>query len=211
MPKGSVELTKARKDEIIAACAKLYETMSFKDITIKEIGSVTSFTRTSIYNYFQTKEEIFLALLQQEYECWNSELTAALEEKASMTRAEFAVLLADTISRRELMLKLLSMNLYDIEGNSSTEKLVEFKKAFGRSMDLTAECAGRCIPGISKEDCVEFLYAFFPFVYGIYPYTTVTEKQKAAMDAAGIEYHHFSVYDITLSAAKKLLQVEKPI
>ena len=76
MPKGSVELTKARKDEIIAACAKLYETMSFKDITIKEIGSVTSFTRTSIYNYFQTKEEIFLALLQQEYECWNSELTA---------------------------------------------------------------------------------------------------------------------------------------
>ena len=64
MPKGSPELTAARREEIITACETLYQTMSFKDITIKEIGAVTSFTRTSIYNYFQTKEEIFLALMQ---------------------------------------------------------------------------------------------------------------------------------------------------
>ena len=47
MPKGSPELTNARKEEIIAACRKLYETMSFKEITLKEIGQQTSFTRTS--------------------------------------------------------------------------------------------------------------------------------------------------------------------
>ena len=68
MPKGSAELTRARKEEILAACRKLYETMSFKEITLKEIGQQTSFTRTSIYNYFETKEEIFLALFGQEYE-----------------------------------------------------------------------------------------------------------------------------------------------
>ncbi|WP_253287604.1 TetR/AcrR family transcriptional regulator [Anaerotignum sp. MSJ-24] len=70
MPKGSKELTASRKEEIITACEELYKAMSFKEITIKEIGNATSFTRTSIYNYFQTKEEIFLALLQREYERW---------------------------------------------------------------------------------------------------------------------------------------------
>ena len=65
MPRGSKELTQSRKEEIINACAQLYETMNFKDITLKEIGKKTSFSRTSIYNYFQTKEEIFLALLQR--------------------------------------------------------------------------------------------------------------------------------------------------
>ena len=70
MPKGSPELTQARREKIINAYEKLYRTMSFKEITIKEIGNVTSFTRTSIYNYFQTKEEIFLALLKREYELW---------------------------------------------------------------------------------------------------------------------------------------------
>ena len=74
MRKGSEELTNARKDEIINACAALYETMSFREITLKEIGRQTSFTRTSIYNYFQTKEEIFLALMQREYESWICDL-----------------------------------------------------------------------------------------------------------------------------------------
>ena len=46
MPKGSEELTQARKKEIINACAKLYETRNFKDITLKDIGAETSFTRT---------------------------------------------------------------------------------------------------------------------------------------------------------------------
>ena len=68
MPKGSEELTAARREEIINACEKLYRTMRFKEITIKEIGRETSFTRTSIYNYFETKEEIFLALLKREYD-----------------------------------------------------------------------------------------------------------------------------------------------
>ena len=63
MPRGSAELTNARREEIIAACEKLYQTMSFKEITLKDISVETSFSRPSIYNYFQTKEEIFLALM----------------------------------------------------------------------------------------------------------------------------------------------------
>ena len=62
MPKGSPELAAARREEIVNACEKLYQTMSFKDITLKEIGNETSFSRPTIYNYFQTKEEIFLSL-----------------------------------------------------------------------------------------------------------------------------------------------------
>ena len=46
MPRGSEELTNARKAEIVNACAVLYETRSFKEITLKEIGEKTSFTRT---------------------------------------------------------------------------------------------------------------------------------------------------------------------
>ena len=80
MPKGSPELTEARREEIINACEKLYQTKSFREITIKEIGNATSFTRTSIYNYFQTKEEIFLALLKREYKLWNSALKQTMEQ-----------------------------------------------------------------------------------------------------------------------------------
>ena len=86
MPKGSPELTASRREEIVNACEKLYKTMNFKEITLKEISVETSFSRPSIYNYFQTKEEIFLALMQREYELWAAELNvlAAKNEKITI-------------------------------------------------------------------------------------------------------------------------------
>lgn len=100
MPRGSEELTAARREEIITACAGLYKVMSFRDITIKEIGEATSFTRTSIYNYFQTKEEIFLALLQREYALWIRRLEQIRTEHETMTRAAFAEALARSLEER---------------------------------------------------------------------------------------------------------------
>ena len=162
MPKGSEELTKERENEIIDACKKLYRTKSFKEITIKEIGKTTSFTRTSIYNYFQTKEEIFLALLQREYEHWNIDLRSALRKKTSMSRMDFAILLAETLSKRELMLKLLSMNMYDIEENSSIEKLIDFKQVWG----IVKSDGGMCQPlhtGTVRRRRYKISLCVFPF------------------------------------------------
>ena len=68
------ETIDVRKEEIINSCEKLYKTNSFKEITIKSIGEETTFSRTSIYNYFQTKEEIFLALMKREYDRWIKDL-----------------------------------------------------------------------------------------------------------------------------------------
>ncbi len=134
MPKGSEELTAARKEEIITACAELYKTMSFKEITIKEIGNVTTFTRTSIYNYFQTKEEIFLALLQREYELWVHSLKQIQTEHERMTEEEFADALAHSLEERKNLLKIMSMNHYDMEDNSRLERLIEFKVVYGKSL-----------------------------------------------------------------------------
>ena len=100
MPKGSEELTNARKEEIINACASLYETISFKDITIRDIGARTSFTRTSIYNYFQTKEEIFLALLEREHEAWIADLKEFMGQNSMLSAEEFSDRLARTLEKR---------------------------------------------------------------------------------------------------------------
>lgn len=205
MPKGSEELTNARKEEIVNACASLYETMGFKDITIRDIGEKTSFTRTSIYNYFQTKEEIFLALLQREHEAWIADLEAIIHQKESLTAVEFAHELAVTLERRGTMLKLMSMNLYDMEGNSRLENLVSFKTVYAKAMRTITCCLEKFFPHMSVNDMQEFLYAFFPFLFGIYPYTTATEKQKQAMEIAHVDYAQYSVYEITKSFVMKML------
>ncbi|HIV17149.1 MAG TPA: TetR family transcriptional regulator [Candidatus Alectryocaccobium stercorigallinarum] len=206
MPKGSPELTNSRREEIISACAKLYETMNFKDITIKEIGSATSFTRTSIYNYFHTKEEIFLALLQREYELWIADIENMRYQNETMTAGQFADGLAGTLSRRDRLLKILSMNLYDLEEYCRLDNLVEFKKVYKRTLDCISSCLKKFFTAMTDSDIQAFLYAFFPFIFGIYPYTKVTDKQASAMDKAGLAYPKLSIYEITRPVVLKLLQ-----
>ena len=206
MPKGSAELTNARREEILSACRKLYESLSFKEITLKEIGQQTSFTRTSIYNYFETKEEIFLALFQREYELFAEELDDLCSREKALSLDELAAELAHALENRPLMLKLLSMNLYDMEANSRIERLVEFKSAYGASKDALDRCLIKFVPGLGEKGRQTFLYAFLPFVYGLYPYTTVSEKQRRAMAEAGLDFVYMSVYDMASSCVRALLK-----
>ena len=205
MPKGSPELTAARKEEIVNACEKLYQTMSFKEITLKEIGSATSFTRTSIYNYFRTKEEIFLALFQREYNRWNEDLTAILDGNEQLTRAELSERIAGSLAGRVQLLKLLSMNNYDMEANSRQELLTAFKRSYGRSIYLMRMLLEKFCPRMGAADIRNFVYIFYPFMFGIYPYASVTEKQKAAMKEAGIHFEQQTVYKLTYSCLVRLL------
>lgn len=205
MPKGSEELTQARRDEIIAACAKLYETMSFKDISLKDIARETTFTRTSIYNYFVTKEEIFLALLRREYELWVADLRTLRDHAAGLSVEAFADALAGTLEARSRLLKLMTMNIYDMEVNSRPEQLAEMKAAYGASLRAVAECLETSFPGMGSAQREAFVYAFFPFVYGIHPYAVVSDRQRIAMEQAGVGFRYHSIRELARTCICALL------
>ena len=205
MPKGSPERTAARKEEIINACEKLYQTMSFKDITLKEIGNETSFSRPTIYNYYQTKEEIFLALFEREYVRWNEELQTILRDNRKLTKAELAEKLAASLANRQQLLKLLAMNNYDMEENSREELLTSFKVAYGESIKNVCSILTKFCPKKSDQEIQNIIYIFFPFMFGIYPYTAVTDKQKKAMKEAKVDFVYQSVFEITNNCLLKLL------
>ena len=205
MKKGTPEQIAQKREEIVDACEQLYRTMSFREITLKEIGSITSFSRPTIYNYFETKEEIFLALFKREYDRWNAQLLAILEENDQLTKAQLADRIAQSLAERQQLLKLLSMNNYDMEANSRQELLTIFKQSYGRSLELMNTLLEKFCPEMSAADIRNFIYTFFPFMFGIYPYAEVTDKQKAAMQEAGIEYVYQTVYELTNRCLLRLL------
>ncbi len=205
MGKGTPELTAARREAIVNACEQLYRTMSFREITLKEIGTLVPFSRPTIYNYFQTKEEIFLALYEREYDRWNEDLSAVLAERERMTGSELAERIAASLAKREQLLRLLSMNNYDMEANSRQELLTAFKRAYGRSMELMRALLEKYRPQMSAEEIRGFLYIFYPFLFGVYPYAAVTEKQRAAMREAGVDFAYQSIYELTRGCLIRLL------
>ena len=199
------EITDIRREEIINSCDELYKNENFKDITIKQIGEKTTFSRTSIYNYFQTREEIFLALFQREYEMWIDDLNKMYDENENLSKEEFASGLAHTIEKRPTLLKLLSMNMYDMEENSRMEVLIEFKRAYGDSIKTVKKCLDKFFKNMNEREKQEFLFSFFPFMYGIYPYAFVTDKQKESMQKAEVPFEYMTIYELAYKGILKLL------
>ena len=205
MIKGTPELIAERREEIVNACEKLYRTMSFKDITLKEIGKEVPFSRPTIYNYFQTKEEIFLALFAREYDRWNADLEAIAAQNDSLSARSVAELIAASLEKRTQLLKLLSMNNYDMEANSREELLKTFKASYGGSIKAVRAVLDKFFPEMSEARKQNVIYVFFPFMFGIYPYTSVTEKQKNAMNDANVDFTYHSVYELTFNCILGLL------
>ncbi|MBQ6438901.1 MAG: TetR family transcriptional regulator [Mogibacterium sp.] len=206
MFKGTPDIIAQRREEIVNACEQLYQTMSFKDITLKEIGKVTSFSRPTIYNYFQSKEEIFLALFEREYDRWNADLEMILNSDQEYSGDQLADLIAGSLERRAQLLRLLSMNNFDMEENSRGELLTSFKRAYGRSIRNFRMILDRHCSGLSQREADQIIYVFFPFMFGIYPYAEVTAKQKEAMKEAEVDYKYQTIYEITYNCLIQLLK-----
>ena len=205
MPKGSPELTAARKDEIMNACEKLYQKKIFKEITLQDISRETSFTRTSIYNYFETKEEIFLELFKREYDLWTGDIEKLTDKVGEYSREELAMEIAGSLQKRKLLLKLLSVNLYDLEENSRMERLVNFKTAYGNSKKALWKLIRKCYPELKDYEIKDFIKMFLPYLHGIYPYAFATDKQIEAMDRVGIEYEKTTIKELVYLGLMKLL------
>ena len=97
------------------------------------------------------------------------------------------------------------MNNYDMEENSRPELLTSFKVAYGDSMKHVCRILTKFCPEKSVKEIQDFIYVFFPFMFGIYPYTAVTDKQREAMKQANVDYVYQSIFEITNNCLLKLL------
>ncbi len=205
MFKGTPEIIEERREEIIDACEKLYQKRNFKDLTLKEIGNETSFSRPTIYNYFQTKDEILLAMIEREIGKWNADLEMILNSDQNYSKEKIADLIAGSLEKREQMLKLFCTNNPEVEANSSYELSLSFRKWYGRTHMLFKAILKKFCPEMSVEEVEGIVYVFFPFLLGVYPYTMVTDKQLKAMETAEVEFRKHTIHEITYNCLIRLL------
>ena len=192
-----------RKEEVINACEKLYQKLDFKDINIKLIGDLISVGRTSIYNYFQTKEEIFLALLEREYLKWNEDLSTLLQNE-KLSKEDFIDKISDSLLKRKNLLKLVSMNMFEMEANSRVESITNFKLAFKESIALLEQCLCKFF-NVKDSEAEEITFTILPFLVGIYPYTSLTDKMKEAIHKANLEYKFYTDKEMIKMGLEKIL------
>lgn len=194
-----------RQEEIIDACEKLYKEKDFKSISIKLIGENITCSRTSIYNYFETKEEIFLALVEREYIKWGKDLERILQENDHLNVTELIEKITKSLFKRTVLLKLISMNMYEMEEKSSYNRVKKYKISYINCLTSLKKCLMKFL-GKPDEEATSIVFTFFPFMIGIYPYSEVTKKQRKALEELGFEYSYYSIEELIEMGLKNILE-----
>ena len=177
-----------RQQEIIKACEELYETMEYEEISIKEIAKSTSICRSNIYNYYQTKDEIFLDILEKDYLSWMEDIKDRMTGEEEQGRESYCRNIAATAALHPRLLKLMSVHYITIEKNCSLEKLTAFKYAIHPFQETMEEILRIYFPKAPREKIQNFLFLLLSLIQGLYSMTSMCEKQVRAMQEVDPDY-----------------------
>lgn len=127
-----------RREAILAAAAALLRSTGFEGFSMSVLARKSGIAKGTLYLYFETREEVLLALYVETLAAWSEALIAGLRD--GMSDADFAALFQATASADPNFLTLRARLESVIEHNVSVERLVEAKRAM---RDLVGELAPR--------------------------------------------------------------------
>lgn len=117
-----------RRDDILRAAERLWAHTPYADLSMNQVARETKLAKGTLYLYFDTKEELFLALLTEHLGRWLTEVTALLDERQPRTPGEVADVLVASSRGHEALRRLLILLGTVLEHNVSLELTLGFKR-----------------------------------------------------------------------------------
>jgi AcrR family transcriptional regulator len=165
----SEEQKDQRVQEILEAGCREFLTKPYHSITLLGIAQVAKISRTNIYRYFATKEEIFLAILQDDLELWVKSMEESPGKEISIN--DFAQWWSQTFAQRDRLPELLPLLSQSLEENIQEERLREFKLALADFTGRMGAVLRARLPWFPPQRIGEFALTQLALVSGFTPMT----------------------------------------
>ena len=182
------EQIEQRRLDILQSCDALFEAGGYENVNIKAISEMTTITRSSIYTYYKTKDEMLMDLLIMELVRWKEELLAWCEATAPLTCEEFARQFTDILAHHDKMLQYYCLLYTLLEKNCRIEKMVAFKKQAIPVAEAIVQIILKNFPVLTIQSASEISEQIIAFLLGLYPSSHLTPKQKEAILLSQTEY-----------------------
>lgn len=170
----------ARKNEILEAAKDQIMTMDYDDVTLATIAAQTSISRPSMYHYYDKKENVFIDLMIREYQ----ELTEGLQPllKRKLTRESFCRRLTSVLWERQLLLKLLSLQLPVWRHEYSDENWNRFVEESVPYQKTLRDVLVKQFPNATEEARNMFRIQFSVYCNSLYVIEHLPQSQMTAME-----------------------------
>ncbi|MBZ9751464.1 TetR family transcriptional regulator [Deinococcus sp. HMF7620] len=124
----SAEEKHQRRDDILRAAERLWTSTSYAELSMNQVAREAQLAKGTLYLYFDTKEELFLALLSEHLHRWIAATAALFTERQPRTAQQVTDILLyqaeDLIPLRRLLVLLGTV----LERNVRPELALEFRR-----------------------------------------------------------------------------------
>jgi AcrR family transcriptional regulator len=139
-----------RFQDILNTALQIFEQKSFQDLTMAELAAQTGLAKGTLYLYFKTKEEVFLAVLEQLLANWFEEVNARLA-KGAITVSELVSLFTQALKRQASLRRLLAMSNSVLEQNIELKRALHYKHYLMTNLNRTGALLEQSLPGLQAS------------------------------------------------------------
>lgn len=180
----SPEQKHERMAAIMEAADALFQERPYHLINMGAIAERLGWSRSNLYKYAATQEEVFLALHSAKNRAWLEELADELAG-APLSDAEFARTWAEVTERHSGFLRYQEIIIPIIESNVTLERLTGFKRDFAEMLPpVTSILARQC--GIGEPAAQDLYLRLLYQAPGLWNHYHCADLTREAMRAAGL-------------------------
>ncbi len=171
-----------RRDEIVQAAATLLDQQPLESISLNAIAREAGMAKSAVYRYFESREAIFLKILEQDWRRWLADAAVVLAPlQGSDDVAAVARALTTATVKHPRLCWLVSSLASVLEHNLSEEVVLAFKQqslqlGLGLVNDLHA-----AMPSITVPKLVDFLHPAFALIAGLWPLSHPSDTVRKIM------------------------------
>jgi len=169
---------------IVSTTAELYNSLNYEEITFALISKKSNFTRSNLYKYFTSKEEIFLELIKADADAWTFELKETFSEKTNLSVEEFSNLWTKILIKHKRMLDLNSILYTFLEKKSSTSIVIAYKTKAKDVLGKLILLLCSLFPKLNQEKATDFILIQNALACGLYPMANLHAAQEEILKAA---------------------------
>ncbi len=157
----------ARRDAILDVAATMLGRREFASITMAEVARRCGLAKGTLYLYFGSKEELFLATLERELAAWFDALGEQLARRGNVDANAFGRLVARSLRERDTLTDLLTLLHAVLERNVDPEAALAFKRVLKDKLVHGGAVLQRVMPRLPPGGGVRLLVRIHALVVGL--------------------------------------------
>lgn len=177
-----------RRDVILAAARDRFAAGHPAEISMVEVAAAAGVAKGTLYLYFKTKEELFLALLEHDMDAWFDAIDSALGFGAGrLQAAALSDLLVASLVERPALRRLLALLGPVLERNVEYDRALRFKWRLAARMSATGALLERRTVFLRPGDGVRLLHQLMGLAAGLEQLAEPAPVVRRILEAPGME------------------------